>query len=95
MGNVRLRGAESIGRGRRAAALGILLVSIALSGCEYLVGEPDVSAMLDLYNPATHEHKLCGRDVLHSPPSLGDRLDQEDCIAGYEAQGYYLVGDIR
>ena len=100
MGKARLRNAESLGRradaaaGHRAAIFGTLLISIALSGCEYLVGEPDV-AVYEVYNPATRTPKLCGRDVDQSPPALDDLLDQEDCIADYKAQGYYLVGNIR
>ena len=101
MGTRRLRIAESSERRadaaarHRAAWIGLLLISAALGGCEYLVGEPDTSAMLDLYNPVTRTHKLCGYDVHKSPPSLDDRIYQEDCIANYKAQGYYLVGDIR
>ena len=71
----------------------LLAISVALAGCEYVLGEQE--AAIDLYNPTTRDHVLCGNDVHIEVPSLLDIDDQNACIAYYAGKGYRVVGAIE
>jgi hypothetical protein len=79
---------------RRILAIAVLLLmSTAVSGCEYVFGEQE--AAVDLYNPATRDHVLCGGRVHYDVPSFGDVSAQDRCIAVYMGRGYRVVGQIE
>lgn len=79
---------------RAVCAVAVLLaISVALAGCEYVLGERE--AAIDLYNPMTRDHVLCGNDVHLDVPSLEDIDEQNRCIAHYAGKGYRVVGAIQ